>query len=143
MANVKNDRTILQELLSSSLYKRNQGRLTRQLTWLGAFAVVFLGSKTLYDGEILTTDKATNGMVLAILVVLGGWTAFRMVNFPRFADFLISVQAEMDKVTWAPVEQLKRSTVVVITTMFFLGFLLFGYDWLWLQVFKFIGFLEI
>lgn len=143
MANAKNERTFLSELTAAGLYKRNQGRLTRQLTFLALLAVVILGAKTLYDSEILSSQAWTNGAILGAITVVGGWAIFRLVNYPRFADFLISVEAEMDKVTWASKEHLKQATVVVISTMFFLGFLLFAYDWLWMQIFRLIGFLEI
>ena len=73
----------------------------------------------------------------------GGWIIFRLLHYPRFADFLISVEAEMDKVTWASKDQLIQATIVVISTMLFLGMLLFVYDLLWMKLFQAIGFLEI
>ncbi len=32
--------------------------------------------------------------------MVGLWLCFRLVNMPRFADFLIAVEAEMNKVSW-------------------------------------------
>jgi len=69
--------------------------------------------------------------------------AYRLVNFPRFADFLISVEAEVSKVTWATWDQLWRSTAVVIVIMFLLAFLLLAFDMFWQFIFKLIGFLRI
>ena len=36
----------------------------------------------------------------ALLAVVGLWAAYRVVNLPAFADFLIAVEAEMNKVSW-------------------------------------------
>ncbi len=74
---------------------------------------------------------------------LGAWMVFRVVNYPRFADFLISVEAEMDKVSWAGRKELMRATVVVIAMMFLLGLTLFVFDLFWQWFFQLIGFLEI
>lgn len=76
------------------------------------------------------------------LFALGLWFAFRIVHYPRFADFLISVDAEMDKVSWPSRQDLFRNTVVVITTMFFLGAVLFAYDVFWVWLFQSIGILR-
>ena len=36
----------------------------------------------------------------ALLLAAGWWISYRIVNFPAFADFLIAVEAEMNKVSW-------------------------------------------
>lgn len=82
------------------------------------------------------------GVPVGLAVVLS-WCMFRFINYPKFADFLISVEAEMDKVSWASKAELVRATVVVLTTMIFLGALLFVYDQVWVVVFRFVHFLEI
>ena len=76
------------------------------------------------------------------IVAAGAWFAYRLVNIPRFADFLISVEAEMDKVSWASKDEVFRATVVVVTTMLFLGAVLFVYDVFWSYFFELIGFLR-
>jgi len=82
------------------------------------------------------------GISVAVVVVCT-WLAYRVVNYPRFADFLISVEAEVGKVTWATWDQLWRSTAVVIVLMVFLAFLLLAFDVLWQAFFSLIGFLQI
>jgi preprotein translocase SecE subunit len=72
----------------------------------------------------------------------GAWIAYRLVNYPRYVDFLVAVEAEIDKVTWASRQQLYRYTVVVVATMFLMGVVLFVYDVFWQKFFKFIGFLQ-
>ena len=142
MANKKEAVGFLGNLLEPALYKRNQGRLTRQLTALAFSLIIFLGAWTL-SGELVREDVSLRIGLPVILAVIGGWIVYRAVNFPTFADFLISVEAEMDKVTWATKSDLYRSTVVVISVMFFLGFALFIYDLFWQWFFQLIGFLQI
>ena len=60
----------------------------------------------------------------------------------KFADFLIAVEAEMNKVSWPAWSELVRSSIVVIFVIFFLAMVLFGYDMLWQFVFKTIGVLR-
>lgn len=131
------------ELARITLYKRNQGRLTRQLTWVGLAAVVFLGCWQLSEGPLSSYGREIRVGIPLLLAALGGWAAFRLVNYPRFADFLISVEAEMDKVSWASWDELKRATMVVLATMFFLGVVLFVYDWLWTWLFTQLGILQL
>jgi preprotein translocase subunit SecE len=63
------------------------------------------------------------------------WFGYRLVNWPRFADFLIAVEAEMSKVSWPTKTELYRASMVVIFTMFFLAILLFCYDAFWQLLF--------
>jgi preprotein translocase subunit SecE len=49
---------------------------------------------------------------------------------PTFADFLISVEGEMNKVSWPSRSELFRASLVVILVIFFLAALLFGYDFI-------------
>lgn len=143
MAKSRNDVTVWNELAAVGLYKRNQGRLTRQLTAVGLGLVLFLGCWTLSQGPLARSAPWLKVGVPAALAAAGAWVVFRMVNYPRFADFLISVEAEMDKVTWAGKDELYRSTVVVISTMLFLGLVLFVYDLIWQWFFSGIGLLQL
>ena len=238
MAKSKGSSSFWRELLKSNLYKRNQGRLTRQLTAAGFALIVILGAWTLSEGllssyvnsqfvvtvsfsgtdensetenklrklqensggvwasskivansrqievrfptsrfyetnddlrdqqsvkmnrfvsdaqKVPGTTKPEPGHVVQqvrwikiylplAIAMLGVWIIYRAVNYPRFADFLISVEAEMDKVSWASRQELQRATVVVVCTMFFLGFVLFVYDQFWVYFFRLIGFLQL
>jgi preprotein translocase subunit SecE len=67
-------------------------------------------------------------IVPALLVAFGAWLAFRIVNFPRFADFLISVEAEMNKVSWPSRGELFRASMVVLVVIFLLTAILLAYD---------------
>ena len=143
MAKLRNGSTFWGELLVFGLYKRNQGRLARQVTAITIALVVFLGAWTLHQGPLsgYRSPWVRVGIPLVISAV-GAWITFRLVNFPRFANFLISVEAEMDKVSWPGKPELYRATVVVVGTMFFLGMVLLAYDVLWQRLFRWIGFLR-
>jgi len=78
----------------------------------------------------------------AILVV-GTWFSFRVVNVPRFADFLIAVEAEMNKVSWPSKAELYRSSLVVIFVLFFMMFVLSAFDAFWVVVFQTLGILRV
>jgi preprotein translocase subunit SecE len=60
--------------------------------------------------------------------VAGGWFGYRLVNYAPFADFLIAVEAEMNKVTWPSRTEMVRSAIVVIVIMFGLTIVIFIYD---------------
>jgi preprotein translocase subunit SecE len=130
------------ELLAVGLYKRNQGRLTRQLTAAGLGALVVVGAYVLSQGPLSGYTAAVRSGVPAVIVVIAAWMIFRLVNWPLFAEFLISVEAEMNKVSWASPKELYRATIVVLSTMLFLGVVLFAYDNMWLWILTKIGVLQ-
>jgi preprotein translocase subunit SecE len=151
MATVSEDsasnRSLLSELFAGSIYKQRQGRIVRQLTCLAIWLTLWMGGWQLYEviGSGLygintwASFKTVQLLVPALLVIAGMWFAFRLVNWPKFADFLISVEAEMTKVSWPTKTELYRASMVCIFTMAFLAVILFAYDLLWQAIFDFIG----
>ena len=126
----------VQELFRVSLYKRSQGRVARQVTFAALWIIVGLGAWRLHEWMI---GQGSMGMKLAIplaLFALGSWAAFRVVQLPQFADFLISVEGEMNKVTWPKRTELFRASVVVMVVIFFLAALLYAYDFVWKVIFS-------
>ncbi|NOX53467.1 MAG: preprotein translocase subunit SecE [Planctomycetes bacterium] len=142
MAKSNSAGSIWSELFAIGLYKKNQGRVARQLTAVGIGLLVVLGAYTLSQTFSSDTPALIRVGIPTLLAAIGLWVTYRLVNYPRFADFLISVEAEMDKVTWSSREQLFRATWVVIFTMLFFGAILLIYDIFWQWFFKLIGFLE-
>jgi preprotein translocase subunit SecE len=65
------------------------------------------------------------------------WASFRIVQMPSFADFLISVEGEMNKVSWPSRGELFRASMVVMVVIFFLAALLFFYDLILTEVLEF------
>jgi preprotein translocase subunit SecE len=117
----------MRELFSFGLYKRNQGRIARQATFAALAIVVALGGWSL-SAYFQEMGKAWQYYIPMALVALGLWASFRVVNVPGFADFLISVEGEMNKVSWPSRGELFRASVVVILVIFFLAGLLYLYD---------------
>jgi preprotein translocase subunit SecE len=123
---------LVQELFRFGLYKRSQGRIARQATF-GSLAVIFaLGAWCLNDHYSTGNHSLAFqfGLPLAVLT-FGLWLSFRIVQLPSFADFLISVEAEMNKVSWPQRSELFRSSIVVMLMIFMLAFVLLLFDLMW------------
>ncbi len=131
------NRTMVSELFSSVIYKPNQGRMVRQVTALSIWAVSVLGAWRFHSTVLLGYfgSNAAGYLIAAAIAAVGVWVGFRLVNWPRFADFLISVEAELNKVSWPSWRELNRASLVVIFTIFFLAAILFVYDFIWQFVF--------
>lgn len=157
-------RSWLGEIFHVGMYKRSQGKVARQATF-GAIGVtvalatyqlsVFLTASVLGTIERVLSiwplsyiSEAGKDSVLSVaevlsleyslpllIFVVGIWIGFRVVNIPRFADFLISVEAEMNKVSWPSKDELIRSSIVVIFVIVAMSALLYGYDAFWTLIF--------
>jgi len=207
--------TFFQELMRAGVYKRSQGRITRQLTFAGvaiaialgmwrfhvtltgwspgfrlglhevragqsgtvsiegskgknpgADAVVILDSAgqelerhpipagvhrrvkdkqrikadtVLLDWDYTASTLQLFSYALPGLLLLGGlWMSYRLVNVPGFADFLIAVEAEMNKVSWPGRAELFRASMVVLVTIFALAVILAGFDLFWNVFFRYV-----
>jgi len=117
----------LHGLLRTDLYKRSQGMMTRRVTCIVIWVVFALAAWRLYD-FMLNSQPALRMSVPVVLLAAGIWVGYRAVNDPTFADFLIAVEAEMNKVSWPSQTELVRASLVVIVLIFGLTFVLFGYD---------------
>src|SRR5207245_6636592 len=91
------------------------------------------GGDTRYLASItlLPDVKFTVPLLLAVAAL---WLAWRLVNFPVFADFLIATEAELNKVSWTTRRRLVQDTIVVLTTMLLLTGFLFAMDSLWINI---------
>ncbi|MEM6474381.1 MAG: preprotein translocase subunit SecE [Planctomycetota bacterium] len=131
-SNAAVESTLMNELFSSSSYKPNQGRIVRQLTLLAIGLVVALGCYALYAS--LTGNNVGNGIAVGVpmgLLLSGLWIGYRLTQWPKFADFLIAVEAEMKKVTWPSKDEVKRASIVVIVMIVILAVSLFLFDAFW------------
>jgi preprotein translocase subunit SecE len=129
------------ELFRFGFYKRNQGRIARQATLAALAVIVGLGAWSVSD---FYQDKGPtlHYIIPLVFLLIGLWASFRIVQMPAFADFLISVEGEMNKVSWPSRSELFRASVVVMLVIFFLAALLFVYDfsleWLRLALERFV-----
>lgn len=129
------------EFFQFGIYKRSQGRIARQVTWGALFVVIGLGAWRLHD-FLIDYGPKVQLTVPTVLFVVGAWVSYRLVNMPSFADFLIAVEAEMNKVSWPSVGELWRSLLVVLFSIGFLVVVLAAYDLFWRLVLHFLSVLH-
>jgi preprotein translocase SecE subunit len=101
---------------------------------------------TVADGEphyftLIVLPKVAYTIPL-ILAALSLWLAWRLVNVPVFADFLIATEAELNKVSWTTRRRLVQDTIVVLTTVVLMAAFLFAADFLWSKLLTGIGVLQ-
>lgn len=125
----------LKGLVATNLYKSSQGRIARRSTFIGLTLVFLLGAFSLYRDQ--TFGSASN-IIAIIVAVLGTWVSFRTINYPTFADFLVSVEAEMAKVSWPSKKELYANTKVVLLFMFLFTVLIFICDVIFNWIFNFL-----
>jgi len=143
---------------TAAAYKRSQGQRVRRWTIIGILALagcgVFLmmnrgvGSVGLKEWSVLVPFAGGRSIVLLkdlqftlplLVTVASLWLAYRVVNVPVFADFLIATEAEMNKVSWTSRHRLVQDTVVVLVTVVLLTTFLFVVDVVWNQVLTRVG----
>jgi preprotein translocase subunit SecE len=140
--------SFLQDLFQFGVYKRSQGRVVRQVTFAALAVTLLLGAWKLFDVLVANRSGAwylfpgIEYVIPGVILLAGAWFSFRLINYSQFADFLIAVEAEMNKVSWPSRTELIRSSLVVIFLMFFLAFVLFGFDLTWQVLFKAIGVIQ-
>jgi preprotein translocase SecE subunit len=146
---------------SVAAYKRTQGQRVRRGTILGILILAGCGIYTLLQHNTLATGpqhwqvaipftgaffpllpdvRITLPLVLALASL---WLAYRVVNLPAFADFLIATEAEVNKVSWTTRKRLIQDTVVVLVTVLLLTVFLFVVDSAWGFVLTKVGVLQI
>lgn len=142
MSTATDDPSLISTLASTRVYKVTQGRMVRQVTLAVLLAGVLLGCYRLREEYLLDMSESMRLGIPAALFVLGAWAVYRLIHWPQFADFLVAVQGELDKVNWATWEYLIRATGVVLVSMVLVSAFLWVCDIAWLSLFEMIGFLR-
>jgi len=143
-------------------YKRSQGQRVRRGTIVGLLFLAGAGIFTMVnhrtlgsgvqnwqvripftDGQTLTLLPNVQYTVPLLLVFATLWCAYRVVNLPVFADFLIATEAELNKVSWTTRKRLVQDTIVVLVTVILLTLFLFVVDQLWAWLLTKVGVLQI
>ena len=122
--------------MAFQIHKPGQGRYARiscgvLMALLAAYGCQAL-SGTLSDaGEFFSLFgnpvyyfQAVPLIVFLVLVVATVW----LLNWPKFADFLIETEIEMGRVAWPTRRAVVGSSVVVIVTVLIMSFFLYGVD---------------
>ena len=129
--------------MAVTTYKKNQGRPARQI----ALCVVVASLSWLLISVVALFVRRQVGIqwlgICVAVVLVAAWLSTVLLNRPRWADFLISVQQEIDKVTWPSTQEVKRATVVVLILITSMAVVIFCFDLIWQWVFQVIGFLQI
>ncbi|MBL8821029.1 MAG: preprotein translocase subunit SecE [Planctomycetia bacterium] len=143
-------------------YKKVQGMKIRRITMLVIIATVGLGvyayiwsrntlsvtgSPYVWDipfvsDASLILFRAAGLMIPFILLAGAIWFAYRLVNHPPMAEFLINTEAELAKVTWTSRKRLIRDTGVVLLTVLFFAVFLYLLDIIWVLVLTALGVLQ-
>lgn len=128
------------ELFRLGLYKPNQGRVVRQVTFVAIVVLMCLAafefSKISFLRDLFVGSKY---LIPFLIGIVGLWLGYRVVNYTRFADFLIAVEAEMNKVSWPGKTELWSASCVVIFVIFAMALALFAFDVIWTKIFEVIG----
>jgi preprotein translocase SecE subunit len=148
---------------SAYRYKASQGLRVRRATMLGVMLLGASGIYALYNhvlfgaagGDwVLRIPFADRGIPLLpdvrltlplLLAAACFWLAFRVINLPVFADFLIATEAEVNKVSWPTRRSVIQDTIVVLVTVLLLTVFLFGVDltWGWILSRPMVGILQV
>jgi preprotein translocase SecE subunit len=86
------------------------------------------GSLSFASIRLLPAVQFTVPLLLGAVII---WFAWRVVNLPGFADFLIATEAELNKVSWTTRKRLYQDTIVVLVTVVLLATYLFVMDQVW------------
>jgi preprotein translocase subunit SecE len=142
-----------QELLKVGIYKRSQGRITRQVTFAALALIFAIGFYRMFEVlNLINVSEEKSWQVTVALMnahmdvwlpsILGlicVWISFRLVNMPSFADFLIAVEAELNKVSWPTMTELVRASIVVLLSLLILASVIFVFDFIWRAIFIWMG----
>jgi preprotein translocase subunit SecE len=136
--------------MALEIYKKGQGYYTRMGTAIGLGLMALFGCYALYNKLGVLLDEQYLGpqtgrwvqlLVSAVVLVGLGWLIYFLINRPSYADFMISTEGEMKKVSWSTRKEVIASTKVVIGTVIFMAFLLAGIDLFFTVLFQQIGIL--
>jgi preprotein translocase SecE subunit len=128
-------------------YKRSLGLRVRRLTILGiiivggsaVYSMIFQGilpdrwtlDVPFFEVGTVTVVNEAKFFIPMLIGLLTIWVAWRAVNVPDFAEFLIATEAEMNKVSWSSRKRLMQDTVVVLITTLIMTLFLLVVDLFW------------
>ena len=103
------------------IYKRGQGKYTRLCSAFAWAIIVGLGCFQLYKKlqavEFGQGQLWYETMIPAGLFVVLALFIYWIVNKPNIADFMISAEGEMKKVSWSSRKEIIVSTVIVVVVV--------------------------
>jgi preprotein translocase SecE subunit len=113
------------------IYKRGQGKFTRLCSSFAIAIITGLGCWKLFNKlEAASWGLSSKASLwIATMVPAGLFAAFAilifwLVNKPAVADFMISAEGEMKKVSWSSRQEIAVSTFIVIVVVILMAILL-------------------
>jgi len=144
--------TVLHELVSLDIYKRGQGQRMRWLSTGGVGLLLLWGCLSLYweleasrpEGWSRAQWVWVTYCVPLAIFSAGMWITFRIVwGWPRFSEFLIATEAEMNKVSWAKWDQIWQATMVVLVLVVLMAAYFYVVDLIWSYLLQKVGVLQV
>ena len=115
-----------------NIYKKGQGKYTRLGSAIGLIIVSAAGCYKLYDklnGSSLGNLSRQMVLLIAVMVPTAIFAVTSvlfvlLINRPSVADFMISAEGEIKKVSWSTRKEIAVSTFIVIVVMALMAALL-------------------
>ena len=111
-------------------YKWGQAKNTRLYSALACIVIAAAGCFSLYKKLNVSLDiTRQTGLWVSVVVPLGlfagiAFLIYGLVNLPSLADFLISAEGELKKVSFSTRREIAISTFVVIIVVIFMAAML-------------------
>ena len=124
--------------MAFKIYKRGQGYYTRLYSALVSFVIVVTGCYVLY-GKLQSADNIWVGSLFpAGVCLVSGLLIFWLVNRPSVADFMISAEGEIKKVSWSSRREILFSTIIVIFVVALMAVMLWVTDMAFQLLFRYV-----
>ena len=124
--------------MAFKIYKRGQGYYTRLWSALGAVAIVTIGCYVLWGKLAVYNNPWVEALVPAAICFGFGLLIFWLVNKPSVADFMISAEGEVKKVSWSSRLEVAVSTVIVICVVAIMAVVLWATDMTFSSLFMYV-----
>ena len=111
------------------IYKRGQCKYTRLCSAFAIAIIAGLGCLRLYGKlQALDWNLWVETMMPAGLFVVFAILIFWLINKASIADFLITAEGEMKKVSWSSKQEIAVSTFIVVVVVVFFAILFYFTD---------------
>jgi preprotein translocase subunit SecE len=111
------------------MYKAGQGKNTRLFSGFGLAAIVALGCWQLYQQLQAWNLNPWVATIVPVGLLAGlAIGIYILSNKHKVADFMISAEGEVKKVSWSSKQEIIASTIIVIIVVIFMALLLGATD---------------
>ncbi|MCK4960236.1 MAG: preprotein translocase subunit SecE [Planctomycetes bacterium] len=124
--------------MALKIYKRGQGYYTRLYTALIAFVIIATGCFVLHGKLKVYNVIWVETLIPAGICAVLGFLVYWIVNKPNVADFMISAEGEIKKVSWSSRKEIIASTLVVICVVSFMAVMLLVADVVFKSLFMYV-----